>query len=170
MEENTPKVEPTVETTEEVEPTQEPTVEETKQPSKKEILRELSKEVGLNLFEPEGLEKLKSLVDSQKTEQEKLQEKLSSYEEEKSTWEKQRNEYEAKLKASELGIKGEYLEDALKLANNDPNNLTEVIKKYPVFKSKGNISIGTQDPYNNSQPSGNSDAEAYMANDPKYKR
>lgn len=173
MEENTPNVEPTVEPTENVEPTKEPTVEEPKQPSKKEILRELSKEVGLNLFEPEGLEKLKNLVDSQKTEQEKLQERLSSYEEEKSTWEQQKLEYETKLKASELGIKKDYVKDALKLADNDPDKLEEVIKRFPIFKSSGDVTIGVQDPNNNSQPTGNTEVEEYLAknyNKPEYQK
>lgn len=179
MEENTPKVEPTVDPTQEtkVEPNVdtpvEPSVEEPKQPTKQEILRELSKEVGLNLFEKEGLEKLKGLVDSQKTEQEKLQEQLELYKTKETEYETKLKNYEAKLKASELGIKSDFLEDALKLANNDPNKLADVIKKYPVFKTTGDISIGLQDPNNNAQPSGNSEVEEYIAknyNKPEFQK
>src|SRR6056297_1407205 len=171
MEQNTqePNVEETVETEETVEPTVEPTVEET-QPSRKELLRELSKEYGVNLFDADGLKQFKEYTQSQKSEQEKLQERLQAYENEKAEWQSKQLEYESKLKASQLGIKDEYLEDALKLANNEPDKLAEVVKKYPIFKAKGDISIGVQSPNQFQQPSGNSEAEAYMANDPKYKK
>jgi uncharacterized protein YlxW (UPF0749 family) len=171
MEENTPKVEPTVE------PTQEPkvetpveTVEETKEPSRKELLRELSKEYGVNLFDADGLKQFKEYTESQKTEQDKLNEQLESYKQKETEWQSKLNEYESKLKASELGIKNEYLEDALKLANNDPNNLAEVVKKYPIFKSKGGIVIGQTDPNNNKEPHGGDEVEKYMAKNPLYEK
>ena len=141
--------------------------EETPQPSRKEIMREISKELGLNIFEAEGMQKVKSLIDSQKTEQEKLQERLQTFEQEKEEWQKEKTAYESKLKASELGIKGEYLEDALKLAEGNPDNLAEVVKKYPVFKQDKNISIGRQDPNNNQTPKGNTEAEQYLAEQAK---
>src|SRR6056297_4252798 len=128
MEQNTqePNVEETVETEETVEPTVEQ-VEET-QPSRKELLRELSKEYGVNLFDADGLKQFKEYTESQKSEQEKLQEQLKAYEDEKAKWQSKQLEYESKLKASQLGIKDEYLEDALKLANNEPDKLAEVVK------------------------------------------
>lgn len=163
-----------VETTETAEtPTE--TVE-TPDPKKarNEVLRDLSKELGVNLFEAEGMEQVKTLIESQKSEQQKLQEKLEAYENEKAQWETNKREYEAKLKASELGIKSEYLEDALKLANNEPDNLAEVIKKYPIFKQSGDVRIGVQDPNNNANPTGNTEVEAYLAEraktDPAFRK
>lgn len=165
MEEN-PKVEPVVEPTvepETVEPKVEPKVETEKTPSRNEVLRDLSKELGVNLFEAEGMQQVKELVESQKTEQQKLQEKLDAYEQEKTQWQNTKLEYEAKLKASELGIKSEYLEDALKLANNEPDKLGEVIKKYPIFKQTGDVRIGVQNPNENHAPTGDTEVEQYLA-------
>ena len=143
---------------------------EEKAPTKNDILREMSKEYGVNLFEAEGLQKYKEFVESQKTEQEKLQEQVQTYEQEKSAWESQRLEYESKLKATQLGIKEDNLADVLKLADNDPNKIEEVVKKYPVFKSKEGVKIGLQDPQNNKQPTDMSEVEAYMSQDPKYRQ
>lgn len=161
-----------------VEPVVEPKVDapiepavEVKAPSKNEILRELSKEYGVNLYEAEGLKQFKQFTESQKTELEKAQEKLSAYETEKNAWESKQLEYESKLKASELGIKQDVLEDALKLAGNDPNNLAEVIKKYPMFVNSNQIKIGIQQRESNKAPSGLTEAEQYMAQNPKlYKK
>lgn len=151
-----------VEQTETVETTQEPTL------TKNDILRELSKEHGVNLFDVEGLKQFKEYTESQKTEQEKLQEQLTALNNEKAQWESSKLEYEAKLKASELGIKNDALEDALKLAGNDPNKLAEVIEKYPVFKKTSDVRIGVQETTNSFRPTGNAEAEAYMAGNPLY--
>ena len=160
-----PKVEP------EVEPTPKP--EETKidpKEMKNQVLRELSKDLGVNVFEAEGLAKVKELIDSQKTEQEKLQEKLQAYEEEKAQWQSAKLQYESKLKATELGIATDKLEDALKLADNDPEKLPDIVKKYPSFKqSKGQINVGVQDPTNTTPPNNMSEALEYMSKDPRYK-
>ena len=147
-------------------------VEETIDPKqvRQETLRELSKELGVNLFEAEGLKQVKSLIDSQKSEQEKLQEKLKAYEEEKAVWQKQELNYKTKLKASELGIHNDHLEDALKLAENDPEKLVEVVKKYPMFKTKEGIKIGVQNPTGSTPPTDRTEVEAYMAQNPKYRK
>lgn len=147
-------------------------VEETIDPKqvRQETLRELSKELGVNLFEAEGLKQVKSLIDSQKSEQEKLQEQLKAYEEEKATWQKQELNYKTKLKASELGIHNDHLEDALKLAENDPEKLVEVVKKYPMFKTKEGIKIGVQNPTGSTPPTDRTEVEAYMAQNPKYRK
>lgn len=135
---------------------------------KNTILRELSKEYGVNLFDAEGLAKFKEYTESQKSEQEKLQEQLKGYEEEKAQWQSKVLEYESKLKASELGIAPDKLEDALTLAGNDPEKLAEVIKKYPVFKSKTKVNIGVQDPNNSQPPTDKTEVEKYMADNPLY--
>lgn len=138
--------------------------------ARQEALRELSKELGVNLFEAEGLKKVKEIIDGQKTEQEKLAEKVKTYEAERATWQAEKLNYESKLKASQLGINPELVEDALKLAGNDPTKLEEVIKKYPVFKGSGQIKVGLQDPKQTTPPNGATEAEAYMANDPRYRK
>jgi len=152
------------------EPVEQPTqvnVEEVKSKTKNEVLRELSKELGINVFEAEGLQQVKSLIDSQKTEQEKLAEKVQSYETEREQWQREKLEYESKLKAGELGIHPDNVEDALKLAEGDPNKLAEVVKKYPMFKAKDGIKIGMQTPNNQTPPTSKSEAEAYMAKNPR---
>ena len=136
---------------------------------KTEIMRDLSKELGINVFEAEGLKKVKDLIDSQKTEHEKLQEQLSGYAEKEKAWIKEKLDFQTKLKASELGIGSDYIEDALKLADNNPDKLDEVIKKFPMFKSnKQQVNIGIQTPPN-TPPNHMSEAEAFMAKNPIYK-
>lgn len=144
--------------------------EEIKTQTKTEVLRDLSKELGVNVFETEGLQKVKELIDSQKTEQEKMQEKLQTYEQERDQWQKEKTNYESKLKASELGIHPNNLEDALKLAEGNPDNLEKVIKKYPIFKSKEGVKIGMQNPNNNQEPTDKSEVEDYMSKNPIYKK
>lgn len=161
MEELNNTVEPVVEPVV-MEPTVEPVVE-TKPQTKNELLRELSKEHGVDLFSVEGIAKFKTFQESQKTEQDKLQEQVDLHEGEKAEWLKEKNEFTSKLKASELGIPADKLEDALKLAGGNPNNLVEVIKKYPTFQSKEGINIGVQDPNNFQAPTGDTEAEQYMA-------
>lgn len=143
-------------------------VEEVKAPSKNEILRELSKEYGVNLFDADGLKQFKEFTESQKTDLQKKEEALRAYEEEKAQWQSKQLEYESKLKASEIGIAPDKLEDALRLANNDPNKLAEVVEKYPIFKTRGKVEIGLQDTTGNKPPSNNSEVEAYMAKNPLY--
>lgn len=155
-------VEPIVEP---IAPIVEPVVEPEK--TKQELLREISKEYGINLFEAEGIQKFKEYQDSQKTATDKLNEQLEAYKSKETEWATSKLEYESKLKASELGIPQDRLEDALKLAGGDANNLAEVIKKYPMFKSTEGIQIGVQAPNNSTPPNGLSEAERYMANNSK---
>ena len=149
---------------------------EAKALSKKEALRELSKELGINAFEPTEIknkfDEFTKWRESQKTEQEKLQEQLSSYEQAKADWQKKELEYQTMLEASKLNIAQENLEDVMKLAGNDPAKLAEVIAKYPIFKSKKAIKIGVND--NNNSFDGKTEQEKYMerhyANNPYYKK
>lgn len=176
QENNEVKVEETTETPEvKVEETKVETNEPTeKQPTRNEILRELSKEHGVNLFDAEGLKQFKEYTESQKTEADKLQEQLSAYEEEKAQWQTEKLKYESQIKANELGVHPNNLEDVLKLADNDPNKIPDVVKKYPVFKSKEGIKIGVQDPSTHQEPTDKSEVEAYMErhykNNPYYKK
>lgn len=145
----------------ETQPPQEPTL------TKNDILRELSKEHEVNLFDVEGLKQFKEFTESQKTDLEKAQAKITELETQKSQWESTKEKWDNEKKARELGIASEHLEDALKLANNNPDNLQDVLKKYPMFKGQSNVTIGVTDPNNNNAPSGLSEAEKYMAKNPK---
>lgn len=138
--------------------------------ARQEALRDLSKELGVNLFEADGLKQVKELIESQKTEQQKLQETLEAYKEKEATWQKQELTYKTKLKASELGIHTDHLEDALKLAEYDPDKLNDVVKKYPMFKTKEGITIGVQNPTGTKPPTDNTEVEAYMASNPRYRK
>ena len=159
----------------EVEPVVEPIVEpnapivepvvETK--TKQELLREISKEYGINLFEAEGIQKFKEYQDSQKTATEKLNEQLEAYKSKETEWTNSKLDYESKLKATELGIPLDKLDDVKKLADNDPNKYEEVLKKYPAFKTTEGINIGIQTPNNSNAPSGDTEAEQYMARNPQ---
>lgn len=155
-------------------PTEEPT--QTEQPVDKkqirnDIMREMSKEYGFNLFDADGIKEFQEYTESRKTETEKLQGQVDTLTSEKTTWETKERDYQAKLKAVELGINPAQVDDALKLADNDPSKLEDVLKKYPSFKSGNGITIGKQNPNSNSQPTGDTEAEKYMAQNPRlYKK
>jgi hypothetical protein len=134
-----------------------------------ELKRTISKDLGINIFEPEGLKQVKDLLDSQKTDQEKLAEQLAQYQERENEWTNERTKLQAQLKATELGIAKDSIEDALKLADGNPDNLEQVVKKYPHFRSQNGITIGM--PNNGTPPpTGKTEVEQYMAQDPKYKK
>lgn len=158
-----PIVEPVIEPV--VEPIVAPIIETA--PTKNDLLRELSKEHGVNLFDVDGINKFKEYQDSQKTELDKKQEQIDAYKIKETEWQSKENDFNSKLKASELGIPTDRLEDALKLAGGDPDNLAEVIKKYPVFVSKEGIKIGVTNPNQNKNPDGLTEQELYMAQNPK---
>jgi len=136
-----------------------------KKQSKVEALRELSEEYGLNAFEPAELKaKLSEFTKWQtdhKSEQELLQEKYNLLKGKETTWEKERLDFNSKLKASELGISQENLEDALKLAGGNPENLAEVVKKYPTFVTKSVIKFGITQANGDRNPNGKTEAEQY---------
>jgi len=146
---------------------------ELKATSKKEALRELSKEFGFNAFEPSEIKtKFNEFTDWQKsqlTEQENLQAKIDLHETEKSAWQTEKLDYQSQLEASKLGINPDKIKDALLLAGGDPSKLAEVIKTYPIFKSKDGITIGLTNPKNHKTPTDRTELEAYMASNPMYK-
>jgi TPP-dependent indolepyruvate ferredoxin oxidoreductase alpha subunit len=153
----------TNEQTDTQETTTQQTTEQVKTPTKQELLREMSKEYGVNLFDAEGLQSFKEYTEAQKTEQQKLQEQLAAYEQTTAELQSKQLEYQAQLEAVKLGISVDKVQDALKLADNDPTKLAEVLKKYPTFQSGKGVQIGVQNPNNNNQPTGNTEAEKYMA-------
>lgn len=164
MEENMNKetVTETVETQEVVQETQ---------LSKTEQLREISKEYGFDAFKPEEvkgkMEEFKTWQDSQKSELEKMQEQLDSFNNERSSWESEKTNYEVQLKASELDIAPDKLEDALKLADGDPSKLAKVLETYPSFKEtqtdvKNQVKIGIQTKDNSDAPKNMDEVAKYM--------
>jgi len=147
-------------------------LQEQKKAMRTEVMRELSKEYDFNLFDADGIKSFKGYLDGQKTNAEKMQTELDGYKTKEAEWTNEKLVLEGKLKASSLGIHADNLEDALKLAEGDPNKLDEVIKKYPMFKSKEAIKIAIQDPNNNANPNGDTEVQAYMEehykNNPYY--
>lgn len=138
---------------------------EAKKQARNEAMRELSQEVGFNIFDVEGIKAYKAFLDSQKTEQQKLQENVNSLTTEKEGWLKEKLELQTRLKATELGIHADNIDDALKLAGGDPNKLADVVKKYPLFKAKDGIVIGVSE--QGKVPTGKTEAEQYMASNPR---
>lgn len=139
---------------------------EEKKKVRTEVMQEMSKEYGFNIFDADGIKAFKGFLDGQKTEQQKLQENVNSLTTEKEGWLKEKLELQTKLKATELGINPESIEDALKLAGNDPDKLPDVIKKYPLFKAKDNVVIGVHQ-QGGQAPTGKTEAEEYMKNNPR---
>lgn len=144
---------------------------ELKANSKKEALRDLSKELGINPFEPSELkakfDEFNKWQTDQKSEQEVLQEQLNSYKTKETEWQSKQLEYASKLEALKLNIADENIEDAMKLAGGDPSKLADVIKKYPVFKSKTGITIGVNNNNEQRQPGDLTEEQKYMAANPK---
>lgn len=139
---------------------------ELKATSRKEALRELSKELGINAFDPKEIkakfDEHATWKNAQQTDTEKLQVEIDAYKTKEETWTAKELDFSSKLKASELGIPTDKLEDALKLAGGNPDNLGEVIKKYPIFKTKEGVQIGMQNTGTNNNPDGLSEQEKYM--------
>ncbi len=129
-------------------------------------MREISKEYGINAFEPKELKdkfnEFAKWQTDQKSEQEKLQEKADLLDKEKTEWNKKEIGYQTQIEASKLGIGKDHIEDAMALAGGDPTMLEEIVKKYPMFKSKEVITIGV---HGNQQrtPGSKTEAEEYMA-------
>ena len=144
---------------------------ELKANSKKEALRDLSKELGINAFEPSELKakfgEFTQWQTDQESEQEKLQGKVTALELKETEWESSKLKYASELMALKLNIADDNLEDVMKLAGGDPSKFEEVVKKYPNFKSKTGIHIGASGTQGTGQPGDMTEAEKYMANNPK---
>ena len=138
---------------------------ELKKQNKTEAMRDLSKELGINAFEPNELkakfDEFTQWQTDQKSEQEVLQGKVDALELKETEWNTKDLDYRSKIAASKLNIADENLADAMKLAGGDPSKLEEVVKKYPVFKSKAGIQIGVNN-NNDHIPGGNTEVEKYM--------
>lgn len=144
---------------------------ELKTQSKAEALRDLSKQLGINAFEPN---ELKAKFDefakwqvSQKSEQEILQGEVEAFKLKETEWESSKLKYASELMALKLNIAYDNLEDVMKLADGDVSKFEEVVKKYPNFKSKTGIHIGVNANNGTGQPGDMTEAEKYMAANPK---
>jgi len=144
---------------------------ELKTQSKAEALRELSKELGINAFEPSELKtkfnEFTQWQTDQKSEQEVLQGEVDAYKLKETEWQTSKLEYASKLEALKLNIADENIADVMKLAGGDPSKFAEVVKKYPVFKSKTGITIGVNDNNEHKQPGDMTEEQKYMAANPK---
>lgn len=133
--------------------------------TKTELLREISADLGINAFDPKEVKakfaEYEAWKESQMTEQEKKDAELEALRNEKTEWARTQQSYEATLEATKLGIAPDNLDDALKLAGNDPSKLKEVVEKYPVFLSNKNVSVGITGSTGDN-PSGKTEAQQYM--------
>lgn len=125
--------------------------------------KELSKELGINMFDKDGMKQLKSILtehneykESQKTTQEKAQERLTGYETREKEWATKSQEYDSKIAGLELDINPSFLNDAMTLAKSNTEDisikdkLSKVLERYPNFKGpsdgkvKAKVEIGGQ--------------------------
>lgn len=105
--------------------------------TKKDWLRDLSKDLGINAFDPKEVkakfDKMTEWEETQKSEQEKLQEKLTSYETQANEWNKKETEYKFKFAAFDKQIDPSKIDKLFKLTDGDTKNIDEVLKEFPSF-------------------------------------
>src|SRR5690554_4972999 len=108
----------------------------------KKTQEKLLKELGIDDFEnaKEGLQKFREWQESQKTEQEKLQETLQKTQTDNEALANENANLKAQLAALKQGVKADSLEDVIALAERLVNDETtiddaikQVIEKYPNF-------------------------------------
>src|SRR5690606_35996739 len=113
----------------------------------KKTQEKLLKELGIDDFEnaKEGLQKFREWQESQKTEQEKLQETLQKIQADNETLASENANLKAQLAAVKQGVKAESVEDVIALAERLVNDETtiddaikQVIEKYPHFAESVN--------------------------------
>lgn len=113
----------------------------------KKAQEKLLKELGIDDFEnaKEGLQKFREWQESQKTEQEKLQETLQKLQADNETLAGENANLKAQLAAVKQGVKAESVEDVIALAERLVNDETtiddaikQVIEKYPHFAESVN--------------------------------
>lgn len=113
----------------------------------KKAQEKLLKQLGVTDFNTarDGLQKFKEWQDSQKSEQEKLQEELSTTKQTLEQIEAERNDAKDKLSAISLGVDPQKVTDVIVLARTMVNEKTtiddaipKVLEKYPIFKVGGN--------------------------------
>jgi len=108
----------------------------------KKAQEKLLKELGIDDFDnaKEGLQKFREWQESQKTEQEKLQESVQKLTQDNETLASENASLKAQLSALKQGVKAESVEDVIALAERLVNDETtiddaikQVIEKYPHF-------------------------------------
>jgi len=108
----------------------------------KKTQEKLLKELGIDDFEnaKEGLKKFREWQESQKTEQEKLQESVQKLTQDNETLASENASLKAQLAAVKQGVKADSLEDVIALAERLVNDETtiddaikQVVEKYPHF-------------------------------------
>lgn len=119
MENNIQAVE--TETTQEIQAETKPEVQVSKHEStdknkRNEILRELSKEMGLNLFEEDSLDKLRDKLSKDKESKEELNKKIQEYASKEDQFRSKEELLHKHLQALSVGFKLEDIEEVLALA------------------------------------------------------
>ena len=121
----------------------------------KKTQEKLLKELGIDDFEnaKEGLQKFREWQESQKTEQEKMQETLKKLQTDNEALANENANLKAQLAALKQGVKADSLEDVVALAERLVNDETtiddaikQVIEKYPHFAEKANEEEQEQKP------------------------
>lgn len=111
----------------------------------KKAQEKLLKQLGVSDFKSakEGLEKLKEIQDSQKTEAEKQAERLQEFETQNQTLSSENETLKAQISAMKLGVNADSVPDVVALAKNyvsdevDMNAAMQmVVEKYPHFKEQ----------------------------------
>jgi hypothetical protein len=119
-----------------------------------QMRRDISKEYGLNAFDAKEvkakLDKMTEWEQSQKTEQEKLQEQLTSYESKQQEWATEKAKYDFKFGALENNIDSTKIDKLYKLTDGDATKIEEVLKEFPSFvkqetnKNQAHITLQTK--------------------------
>lgn len=105
-----------VETKPEVQEVQAPKTESNDKNKRNEILRELSKEMGLNLFEEDGLDKLRDKLSKDRETKEELNKKIQEYASKEDQFRNKEELLHKHVQALAEGFKLEDIEEVLALA------------------------------------------------------
>jgi hypothetical protein len=112
---------------------------------KKKATEKILRDLGIDDFEnaKEGLKKFKEWQESQKSEAQKLSDRLQALEKEKGSLSEENERLKAQLSALKAGVKADSVEDVVVLARNYLSDdvdmdqaIQKVLEKYPHFKTQ----------------------------------
>lgn len=122
---------------------------------KKKATEKILRDLGIDDFEnaKEGLKKFKEWQESQKSEAQKLSDRLQALEKEKGSLSEENERLKAQLSALKAGVKADSVEDVVVLARNYISDdvdmdqaIQKVLEKYPHFKAQQQQEQQQQDP------------------------
>lgn len=149
---------------------------------KKSAKEAILKELGIEDFDnaKDGMKKFKEWQDSQKTEQEKQQEKLNNLSKEKDSLSTENQDLKAQLSAMKKGVLGDSVEDVVALAKQRVSDdvtideaIDQIIEKYPHFAGKEEEEPNSPQIVTPGNPNGGSrstDNNPFAAKLAKYKK